>query len=97
MKRHQEKRKGFPGGLVVRSPPANGGNMGPVPVREDLTCCKATTPEPQLLGPAALQPVTGSRGSGCSKKPAHLSPRAALLAAATEKPTPQRRLSTAKR
>ena len=86
MKRHQEKWKGFPGGSVVRSPPANAGTMGPVPGHMPQS---NYTREPQLLGLPALQPVLGSRGSRCSKKPTHLSLRAALLAAAREKPMQQ--------
>lgn len=39
------------------------------------------------LGPAALQPVIGSRGSGCSEKPAHLSPKGSLLATCYRKAT----------
>ena len=35
---------GFPGGAVVNNPPANAGGTGLSLVREDPTCCRATTP-----------------------------------------------------
>ena len=35
---------GFPGGAVVGNLPANAGDMGSSPVREDLTCHRATKP-----------------------------------------------------
>ena len=47
-------------------------------VQEDLTCRKATTPvSHSYWALPVLQPVLGSRGSRCSEKPTHLSPRAA--------------------
>ena len=35
---------GFPGGPVVKNPPANAGNMGSILGQEDLTCCGASKP-----------------------------------------------------
>ena len=34
----------LPGGAVVKSPPANAGDMGLIPGRENLTCRGATKP-----------------------------------------------------
>ena len=34
----------FPGGAVVKNPPANAGDMGSSPVQEDPTCHGATKP-----------------------------------------------------
>ena len=36
--------EGFPGGAVVGNPPANAGDMGLSPGREDPTCHGATKP-----------------------------------------------------
>ena len=35
---------GFPGGAVVRNPPANAGDTGSCPVREESTCRAAARP-----------------------------------------------------
>ena len=34
----------FPGGAVVKNPPANAGGTGSSPGQEDPTCCRATKP-----------------------------------------------------
>ena len=34
----------FPGGAVVKNPPANAGNTGLSLVQEDPTCCRAARP-----------------------------------------------------
>ena len=34
----------FPGGTVVRNPPASAGDMGMIPGPEDPTCRRATKP-----------------------------------------------------
>ena len=34
----------FPGGAVVKNPPANAGDTGSIPGREDPTCHRATKP-----------------------------------------------------
>ena len=34
----------FPSGTVVKNPPANAGDMGSIPVREDATCHGVTKP-----------------------------------------------------
>ena len=36
--------RGFPGGAVVGNPPANAGDMGSSPFREDPTCRRAAMP-----------------------------------------------------
>ena len=63
----------FPGGAVVKNPPANAGDTGPGGLRaldqEDPICCGATKPVshnyrahvPQLLKPACLEPVLRNR------------------------------------
>ena len=57
---------GFPGGSVIKNPPANAGNMGLIPGQEDPTChgatepvCHTTAAEPVLwsLGAATAEPV----------------------------------------
>ena len=35
------KFQGFPGGSMVKNPPANAGDMGSIPDREDPTCLGA--------------------------------------------------------
>ena len=46
LKKKKKKKKGevFPGGAVVKNPPANAGDMGSSPGREDPTCCGAAKP-----------------------------------------------------
>ena len=34
----------FPGGQVVKNPPAKAGDMGSIPDQEYPTCCRATKP-----------------------------------------------------
>ena len=38
------KIEGFPGGAVVKNPPANAGDTGSIPAQEDPTCSRATKP-----------------------------------------------------
>ena len=90
MKRHQEKRIGFPGGSVVRSLPANAGNMGlvPGPGRSHMPQSNYAR-EPQLLGPARATACARQQGKPLQRE-AHTpqpesSPRAALLARAAGK------------
>ena len=69
---------GFPGGPVVKNPPANIGDMGSIPdlgtktpyVAEQLSSC-GTTPEPKHL-----EPVCNKR-SYCHEKLSHCNQRAA--------------------
>ena len=46
----------FPGGAVVKNPPANAGDMGASPVREDPTCRGATKPMHHNYWACALEP-----------------------------------------
>ena len=40
----KKKMRGFPGGSVVKNPPANAGDTGSIPDLADPTYCKATKP-----------------------------------------------------
>ena len=75
---------GFPGGAVVKNPPANAGDMGssPGPRRShmpwsnearvpQLLSLRSTAREPQLLKPVRLEPVLHNKRSHRSEKPAH--------------------------
>ena len=76
--------RGFPGGAVVKNPPANAGDMGSSPglgrshmprsnsarAPEQLSLCSRAH-EPQLLKPSHLEPVLHKR-SHRNEKPAHL-------------------------
>ena len=79
----KEKRKGFPGGTVVRSSPANAVDLIPGPGRSQ--CHGATKPmyhnywtraqEPRshnYWSPQALQPGLCNKRSHCSEKPVQL-------------------------
>ena len=74
----------FPGGAVVKNPPANAGAQVQALVQKDPTYRGATKPmrhnlwglrsrahEPQLLKPARLEPMLRNKRSHCSEKPAH--------------------------
>ena len=59
MKMHLEMYVGdFPGGTVVKNPPANAGDMGSSPVREDPTCRGAAKPVCHSYGVCALEPAS---------------------------------------
>ena len=75
---------GFPGGAVVKNPPANAGDMGssPGPGRSHvLRSNKARSPQllslrsrarkPQLLKPTRLEPVLRNKRSHHNEKPAY--------------------------
>ena len=76
--------EGFPGGLVVKSPPANAGDTGliPDPGRSHMPqhseacapqllswCCRAHVL--QLLKPTCLEPMLCNKRSHCNEKPVH--------------------------
>ena len=79
--------EGFPGGTVVKNPPANAGDTGSIPgpgrshmpqsneaCAPQLLSLQATTTEarvPQLLKPARLEPVLRNKRSHRNEKPAH--------------------------
>ena len=44
-KKKNLQKWGFPGGSVVKKPPANVGHKGSIPVQKDPTCHRATRPE----------------------------------------------------
>ena len=89
--------EGFPGGLVVRNPPANSGDAGsiPGPGRSHMPLCsEAHEPqpwslcsrarEPQLLKPACLQPVPRNERGDCNGKTRPPQQRVAPLTATRE-------------
>ena len=59
-----DRDRGFPGGAVVKNPPANAGDMGSNPGL-------GRSREPQLLKPVRLEPVLRNKRSHRSEKPAH--------------------------
>ena len=74
----------FPGGAMVKNPPANSGDAGsnPGPGRSHVPRNnKARTSQlpslhsrahvPQLLKPARLEPVLHNKRSNCNEKPVH--------------------------
>ena len=53
-------------------PPANAGDTGSIPAREDPTLRRATkAPVPQLLKPVGLELVLGNKRSHCNEKPVY--------------------------
>ena len=90
---------GFPGGTVIKNPPANTGDTGssPGPGRSHMSrsnethepqllslCSRAH--EPQLLKPVRLEPVLRNKRSHCNKKPAHRNEEKPPLTTARESP-----------
>ena len=76
---------GFPGGAVVKNPPANAGDKGSTPgpgrshmprsnsVRApQLLSLSSRAHKPQLLKPARLEPVLCNNRSHHNEKPLHL-------------------------
>ena len=74
----------FPGGAVVKNPPAHAGDTGssPGPGRSHMSrsnqarapqllslCSRAL--KPQLLKPTCLEPMFHNKRSHCNEKPAH--------------------------
>ena len=52
--------RGFPGSAVVKNLPANAGDTGSSPVREDPTCCRANKPMHHNYEACALEPMSHS-------------------------------------
>ena len=50
------KDRGFPGGSVVKKPPATAGAWGQSRIQEDPTCCGATKPVHHEHCACALEP-----------------------------------------
>ena len=73
----QEGIHDFPRGPVVKSPPADAGDVVQSPVWEDPTCSGATKPVHlgywarglHLPKPTRLEPMLGNKRSQCSEKP----------------------------
>ena len=78
------KRWGFPGGAVVKNPPANAGDTGSIPGpgrshmprsnwarAPQLLSLPSRTREPQLLKPSGLEPMLRNKRSHRNEKPAH--------------------------
>ena len=61
----------FPGGAVVKNPPANAGDTVRPPVWEDPTCRGATKPARHNYWAGALEPVLCNKRGHRSEKPAH--------------------------
>ena len=66
--------KGFPGGAVVKNPPAMQGTRVQTLVREDPTCRGATKPMRHNYWVCALEPTSHNYWAGVLQllKPAHL-------------------------
>ena len=75
---------GFPGGTVVKNPPANAGDKGSSPGpgsshmprsnearAPQLLSLRSQAHEPQLLKPACLDPVLRNKRSHHNEKPVH--------------------------
>ena len=70
---------GFPGGAVVKNPPASAGDTGPIPSpgrshmprAPQLLSLRSGAREPQLLKPAHLEPMLHNKRSHRNEKPAH--------------------------
>ena len=84
----------FPGGAVVKSPPANARDTGSSPGQEDATCHGATKPAsrnywacvPQLLKPACLEPRLQNKKSTIMRSPCTATKSSPPLAATRESP-----------
>ena len=76
--------KDFPGGAVVKNPPANAGDMGSIPGpgrshmprstkarAPQLPSLRSRAREPQLLKPAHLEPMLRNKRSQRNEKPTH--------------------------
>ena len=90
---------GFPGGAVVKNPPANAEDTGSSPgpgrshvLRSNSACApqllslRSRAHEPQLLKPVCLEPVLCNKRSHRNEKPAHSNKEQPPLAATRESP-----------
>ena len=69
---------GFPGGSVVKNPPAEAGDMGLIPDWEHSTCYGATkSMRHNYQSSCALEPVLYNKRSHRNEKPMHCNKRAA--------------------
>ena len=70
------KQQGFPGGAVVKNPPANAGDTGSSPVWEDPACRGATKPVHHNYWACALEPASHNFWSPRSTTTEACAPRA---------------------
>ena len=93
--------RGFPGGVVLKNPPANAGDTVRALVREDPTCGGATKPVHHNYWACTLEPMSHNYWSLCATTTEARAPRA--HAPQQEKPpqwearAPQRRVAPARR
>ena len=59
--------RGFPGGSVVKNPPANVGDMSLIPGPGRPTCCGATKPMHHNYLACALEPGTATTKPTCPR------------------------------
>ena len=92
------KNKDFPGGTVVKNPPANAGDMGSIsssgrshmprsnkPHVPQLLSLRSRARMPQLLKPEHLEPALHNKRSHCNEKPTHSNGEQPPLAATRER------------
>ena len=70
--------KNFPGGRVIKNPPATAGDTGSIPSPEDFTCLGATKAMYQMTEAHPLEPVCYKR-SHYNEKPKHYNQRISPL------------------
>ena len=81
---HKNWYLGFPGGAVVKNPPANAGDKGSTPdpgsshtprsneaPAPQLLSLRSRAREPQLRKPACLEPVLRNKRNHRNKQPTH--------------------------
>ena len=62
----------FPGGTVIKNPPANAGETGSSPGPGGSHMPRSNKAHaPQLLKPVCLEPMLRNKRSHCNEKPAH--------------------------
>ena len=80
-------RRDFPGGTVVKNPPAIAGDTGSIPgLGRSHMPWSNLAHVPQLLKPVRLEPVLHNKRSHCNEKPAHCNKEYPSLAATRESP-----------
>ena len=80
----KKRKRDFPGGAVVKNPPANAGDTGPSPGpgrshmprnnearAPQLLSLPSRACEPPLLKPACLEPILHNKRSHHNEKPVH--------------------------
>ena len=69
--KNNNNKKDFPGGPVVKTPPANARHMGSVPDPGRPHVPRGNKPVYNYGSPRALEPVPGNKRSHHNEKPAH--------------------------